>query len=265
MALSDGAKEAGATAVTSWRIALAERLAGVLRRDPDLIDTAIEVGLVDRKWLEEPGHHPVSTTPTLDKVQRFLERSVERRPSALGALGLNAIQVLSQGSEKRTDGVPVAQSIVFTDLEGFTGYTATHGDEAATQLLTEHHRTVGPIVRGRGGRIVKRLGDGLMLAFPAPEAAVLAALELVPTAPEPLRLRAGVHCGEAIETMGDVIGHVVNVAARVAQSAKGGEVLVTQDVRDAAGELSGVTFSRPRKRAFKGVGEPVAVCRAAVG
>ena len=82
--------------------------------------------------------------------------------------------------------------IVFTDLEGFTPFTAAHGDAAAQELVAEHHRTVGPIVRSRGGRIVKRLGDGLMLSFPSPESAVLGALELVDDPPAPLRLRAGV-------------------------------------------------------------------------
>ena len=87
-------------------------------------------------------------------------------------------------------------------------------------------------------------------------------LELLPTAPESLRLRAGVHCGEVVATRDDVIGHVVNVAARVADSAKGNEVLVTSDVYAAVGDLRGVSFSRLRKRSFKGVDEAIAVCRA---
>ena len=238
-------------------------MARVMQRDPELMDTAVEVGIVDRKWLAEPGRHPLSTATTLDMVQRFLERSVEQKPSVLAALGLNAIQTLSWSSEAKADeGVTTDLAIVFTDLEGFTKFTASAGDEAATALLTDLHKRVGPIVRSRGGRIVKRLGDGLMLSFPSSEAAVLAALELLPAAPEDLRLRAGVHCGEVMTTRDDVIGHVVNVAARVAESAKGDEVLVTTTVRDAAKELPEVEFTRARRRNFKGVGEPVAVCRA---
>jgi adenylate cyclase len=76
-----------------------------------------------------------------------------------------------------------------------------------------------------------------------------------------LRLRAGLHFGEVITTRDDIIGHVVNVAARVAESAKGGQVIATVEVRDAIGELPGVTFTRPRRRSFKGVDEPIAVCR----
>ena len=263
MSLADDAHEAGASTVASWRIALAERMAKMMQRDPELIDTAIEVGVVDRKWLEEPGRHPLSTTTTLEIVHRFLERSVERKPSALAAIGLNAIQMLSWNSESNTESGAVSESaIVFTDLSGFTRYTAESGDEAATAMLTEHHRIVGPVIRSRGGRVVKRLGDGLLLAFPSPEAAVYASLELLPTAPDSLRLRAGVHCGEVVTTRDDVIGHVVNVAARVADSAKGNEVLVTGDIRTSVGDLRGVTFSRLRNRSFKGLDEAISVCRA---
>lgn len=263
MPLADDAREAGSSTLTSLRVALAERVARMLKTDPGLADTAVEVGIIDRKWLEEPGRHPLSTTATLDVVQRFLERSVERKPSALATIGLNAIQMLSWNSETKSDeGAPVDLAVVFTDLEGFTRYTARAGDESASALLTEHHRRAGPVVRSRGGRIVKRLGDGLMLTFPSSDAAVLASLELLDTAPEPLRLRAGVHCGEVVVTRDDVIGHVVNVAARVAEAAKGGEVLVSEPVRLAGDDLRGVAFSRLRKRVFKGVGEPVAVCKA---
>lgn len=262
MPLADDARDAGSSTVSSWRVAFAERMARMLKVDPGLADTAIEVGIVDRKWLEEPGRHPLSTSTTLDVVQRFLERSVERKPSALAAIGLNAIQMLSWNSETKSDeGAPADLAVVFTDLEGFTKYTASAGDEAASALLAEHHRSAGPVVRSHGGRVVKRLGDGLMVTFPSAEGAVLASLELLATAPQPLRLRAGVHCGEVVVVRDDVIGHVVNVAARVAEAAKGGEVLVTGPVRATTDGLGGVSFSRLRKRGFKGVGEPVAVCK----
>jgi adenylate cyclase len=261
MAGLDEARSKGASAVGAMRVGLAERAAELLRRDPDLSDTAIEVGLVDRAWLEEPGHHPVRTAPALDVVQRFLERSVERRPSALGSIGLNALQLLAhdQPFSERV-GTPSPVAIVFTDLEGFTRYTARHGDEAALALLAEHHRVIGPVVRSRGGKVVKRLGDGLMLSFPSAEAAVFSALELVDVHPAQLRLRAGVHCGEAVVTQDDLIGHDVNVTARVAASASGGQVLATVTVRDAVGELRGVSFGRARRRSFKGVGETISVC-----
>jgi adenylate cyclase len=260
MAGLDEARSKGASAVGAVRVSLAERAADLLRRDPELRDTAVEVGLVDRAWLEEPGRHPVRTAPALDVVQRFLERSVERRPSALGAIGLNALQLLAYDHPAADgDPAPTPVAVVFTDLEGFTRYTSRHGDEAARQLLAEHHKVVGPVVRSRGGKVVKRLGDGLMLTFPSAEAAVHAALELVEV-PCALRLRAGVHAGEAVVTADDLIGHDVNVAARVAAAATGGQVLATVAVREQAGELRGIAFGRARRKTFKGVGEQVSVC-----
>ncbi|MFZ6005118.1 MAG: adenylate/guanylate cyclase domain-containing protein [Actinomycetota bacterium] len=261
MAALEDARAKGASAVDAVRISLAERAAELLRRDPGLTDTAVEVGLVDRAWLEQPGRHPMRSAPALDVVQRFLERSVERRPSVMGSIGLNALQLLAH-EQTQGDGEATATpvTIVFTDLEGFTRYTSRSGDEAALALLAEHHRAIGPIVRGRGGKVVKRIGDGLMLAFPATEAAVMAALELVEVPPSPLRLRAGVHTGEAVMTTDDLIGHDVNVAARVAASARGGQVLATTAVREAVGELRGVEFGRARRKAFKGVDEAVSVC-----
>lgn len=264
MSLTGDAREAGASAIGALRAGLAERLVALLRRQPDLIDTAVEVGLVEKEFLDDPAAHPMRTATPVEVVHRFLERAAERKPSIVASLGLNVIEWLTQPWERRDtgDAVPAALAVVFTDLEGFTHFTATVGDEEAAALLAAHHRAVGPLVRSRGGRIVKRLGDGLMLTFPEPEAAVRAALELRNAAPEPLRLRAGVNCGEAIVTRDDVIGHLVNVAARVTETAKGGEVLVTESVRDQVGDMPGIEFSRLRRRAFKGVGETVRVCRA---
>ena len=155
----------------------------------------------------------------------------------MAAMGLSAIQLLSANGEDDDEsgtGQTVRLTVAFTDLEGFTRFTERNGDDAASQLVADHHRTVGPIVRSRGGRIVKRIGDGLLLTFPEPEAGVLACLELVDTPPPPLRLRAGLHVGDVVMTRDDVVGHVVNVAARVAESAKGGEVIVTGDVQAVA-------------------------------
>jgi adenylate cyclase len=260
---SDSAKKAGRRALRGLKGSLAQRIAGVLQRDPALLSEMVELGLVRREWLEDPASEAMSTARPMEVAERWLERSVEQRPSLLSKLGLSAIQQLSSSTDGAgEDGMPTRLAVAFTDIEGFTAYTAREGDEAASQLLAVHYREVGPVVRSRGGHITKRLGDGLLLTFPSAEAAVLACLELVELEPEPLRLRAGIHLGEVVLSGDDVIGHVVNVAARVAESAEGAEVLVTADVRDEAGELRGVTFSRARSRSYKGVGEKVLVCRA---
>ncbi|MFP5320594.1 MAG: adenylate/guanylate cyclase domain-containing protein [Acidimicrobiia bacterium] len=257
----EGARARGEGAVDALRRRVSERAAALINDHPEFARGAAEVGLVDRAWLEDPTR-PVRTATSLDVVQRFLERSVEQEPSLIAHLGLNAIQLLSVDTEPAgADGAHHVGTIVFTDLEGFTSFTAREGDVAARALLEQHHRAVGPVIRSRGGRIVKKIGDGLLVSFAAPEAAVLAALEIDETNDTGLRLRAGLHHGEVVQLGDDLIGHDVNLAARVADSAKGGEILATTEVRSALGSMPrGVVFGRARRRTFKGVDGSVSVC-----
>lgn len=260
MAPVERAREVGEQTLASLRRGVSERLADVIRSDPEWAAQAAEVGLIDRAWLEHPAENPFRTAPPGEMIQRFLERTTERRPSILATVGLSALQGLSlvRATEPGDDRAHQAVTVMFTDLEGFTRFTAEQGDDVAAALIAEHQRLLGPVVRSRGGRIVKRLGDGLMLTFPAPEAALLAALELVELVEEPLRLRAGLHLGEALVTHDDVLGHVVNVAARITEHAKGGAVLASVDVRDAVGSMAGVSFGRARRVRLKGV-EPMSL------
>jgi adenylate cyclase len=154
-------------------------------------------------------------------------------------------------------GAIVDLAILFTDLEGYTAYTAHHGDLAAAQAIQIHVLAAGGVLRRRGGRIVKQIGDGLMIVFLDPAAAVLAGVELVPTSPAGLRLRAGIHWGRALVTGSDVLGHAVNVAARVAACADGGEVLVSADTAACCGEVDGVRFGIPRRYALRGIDAPI--------
>lgn len=260
MAPVERAKVAGEAALASLRRGVSERLADLIRSDPDWAAQAADVGLVDRAWLEHPADNPFRTAPPWEMVQRFLERTSERHPSTLASVGLSALQGLSLRSETEEDAPSQPVTVMFTDLEGFTRFTAREGDDVAAHLIAEHQRLMGPVVRSRGGRIVKRMGDGLMLTFPAPEAALLAALELVELIDEPLRLRAGLHLGEAVVTRDDVLGHVVNVAARITEAAKGSEVLASVDVRTAVAPMAGVAFGRARRVRLKGV-EPMSLVR----
>jgi adenylate cyclase len=262
-------KATGRAAVHSFRRGALKTVIEMLRdRDPDALASLTDSGLLSRDFVDDPdGGGPLRTAPTLEVVERMLERSIERKPSLIAGLGLSTIQLMANKGEEEEGaaGTTSRLTIAFTDLEGFTRFTERRGDEEASQLLGDHHRTVGPIVRSRGGKIVKRIGDGLLLTFPEPVAGVLACLELVATPPAPLRLRAGIHVGDVVVTRDDVVGHVVNVAARVAESAKGGEVVVTGDVvAEAAADLPHVAFSRPRRKSFKGLAESVPVSKVTV-
>jgi class 3 adenylate cyclase len=239
-------------------------LVSALQGDPEVLARAVELGLVRQEWLDDPTGQHVSDAKATDVLERMLERRVEQHPSTLAELGLTALQLLASGRDGQGDeGSPQVLTVVFSDLEDFTAYTANEGDQAASRLLVEHQRAIGPIVRSRGGRIVKHLGDGVLLTFPSCEAAVLAGLELVDAHREPLRLRVGLHVGEVLVTrQQDLVGHVVNVAARVTDLAQGGEMLTTADVRDAVAGLPGVTFEDRGPVQLKGIDSPVAVCEA---
>jgi adenylate cyclase len=258
------ARRRGVEVVGRLRRSAASLLADALRRDPVRLDRAVELGIVRREWLDRPADEPISTATPIEVLERWLERTVEQKPSTVAALGLSTVQVLASNSEERArDGVPDTLTVVFTDLEGFSAYTANVGDEQSCHLLNEHRRVVGPIVRSRGGRLVKQLGDGLLLTFPSPEAALFAGFELLDAAPEPLRLRVGMHAGDVLVLPDrDVVGHVVNIAARVTEAARGGELLTTEAVRDAVRPLDGVVFGRLRTHALRNVAEPVRVCSA---
>lgn len=244
----------------SLRRRLTERAAGLISEHPEFAAGAAEVGLIDRAWLDDPSNKPIRTASSLDVVERFLEKSIEQEPSLIAQLGLNAIQLLTLDEGDRAEGATQVTTIVFTDFEGFTRFTSREGDEAARALLERHHRAVGPVIRSRGGRLVKKIGDGLLLSFPAPEAAVFASLDIADVNRETLRLRIGLHHGETVQLGNDLIGHAVNLAARVTDSAKGGEVMATTALRSEVGDLPGVTFGRARRRRFKGLDGSVLVC-----
>ena len=263
------AREAGAATFAALRRATARKAAELIRSDSDEAATALEIELVDEEWLREPGERPISSSAPGDILRRFVERTVERHPSKLSSLGLTAIQLLSSDGDAGVGGTGAGKrpakplTVVFTDLEGFTAYTDAHGDAAALALIGEHHQRAAPTVRRWKGRIVKPLGDGLLCTFPKPALGVRAALDLQASAPDPLRLRAGVHMGEAVVTKSDVVGHVVNVAARVCEAAKGGQVLATAEVVEvasSAGELPEVRLGRMKSRRMKGVKTPVRLC-----
>ena len=261
------ARETGAATVAALRRATAGKVAALIRSDPENAAAALEIGLVDEAWLTA-SENPISSSTPTSILRRFLERTVKTRPSLLSSLGLTAVQLLSSGSD---DGDSVANvpgkpmTIVFTDLEGFTAYTDANGDAAALAVIDAHLGLARPVVRRWHGQILKHLGDGLLCTFPDPTAGVRGALDLLATAPAPLRLRAGVHTGDAVARRGDVVGHVVNLAARVCEAADGGQVLVSEDVRDAAGELDGVRFGRTKARRMKGVKDRVRLCAASPG
>jgi class 3 adenylate cyclase len=146
-------------------------------------------------------------------------------------------------------------TVLFTDIEGFTAHAAAGGDRTAMRLLRAHDAAVLPPVRRHMGRVLKRLGDGMMVLFPSPWDALAAALAMQRAAR--VKLRIGIHTGPVRTRAGDLIGHAVNVASRVTDRARGGEILVSASVREGASGLA-VRFRRARPLAVAGAA-PVAL------
>lgn len=146
-------------------------------------------------------------------------------------------------------------AMCFLDITGYTRLTQEHGDAAAAQLADQLGRLVQRSAVKHGGKPVKWLGDGVMLFFPKPGPGVAAALEMamgVADAGLP-PAHVGLHAGPVIFQEGDYYGQTVNIAARIADYARPGEVLVSQEVVDASGE-SDVAFREIGPVELKGVG-----------
>jgi adenylate cyclase len=150
----------------------------------------------------------------------------------------------------------IPPAVCFLDITGYTRLTEERGDDAAADLAARLADMVQRTSQLHGGKPVKWLGDGVMFYYPDPGSAVLAALEMVEGVvarglPSP---HVGLHAGPVVFQQGDYFGRTVNIAARVSDYARPGEVLVTQEVVDASA-ASGVSFTEIGPVELKGVPE----------
>ena len=214
----------------------------------------------------------LSTTGTQvpQRIGRLMSEVEPERPSAVRELGLGALQAWQALSEAQGRGRgKVDVAILFTDIVGFSSWALDAGDEAALELLRQVAAAEDAAISAHGGSLVKRLGDGAMAVFRAPEEAVHAALQAqgelgqIEVNGHTPQLRAGVHLGRPRRVGTDYLGVDVNIAARVGEAAKGGEVLVSEPVRQA---LDPGTFKFGRNRRLSATGAPskLSVCHVAL-
>jgi adenylate cyclase len=145
-------------------------------------------------------------------------------------------------------------AVCFLDITGYTRLTEERGDAAAADLAARLAGLVRRSAQEHGGTPVKWLGDGVMFFFRAPGAAVLAALDMVEVVGRQglPPAHVGIHAGPVVFQEGDYFGRTVNLAARIAEYARPGEVLVSQAVVDAA-DRGPVTFTEIGPVELKGV------------
>jgi adenylate cyclase len=205
---------------------------------------------------------PLSTAGVrpVEVVARGVSALGAERESALQELGMAGLQLwqsLSEATGRGRGDQPLA--LMFTDLVGFSSWALTAGDVAALELLREVGTVVEAAVVSHEGRIVKRLGDGLMATFLDVQHAVDAALasqaglESVEVDGYQPKMRAGIHWGRPRHMGGDYLGVDVNIAARVGDAAKAGEVVVS-DI--ALAQLDLQRFEVGRAKRLRAEGAP---------
>jgi class 3 adenylate cyclase len=152
-------------------------------------------------------------------------------------------------------------TILFSDIEGSSALNEQLGDVRWLELLRAHQRLVRDQVRACGGFEVKAQGDGFMIAFPSARRAIECARAIqAATARDPanrssapIRVRMGLHTGEAIREESDFYGKNVVVAARIADQAKGGEILASSVVKQLTESAGDVGFEDAREVELAGL------------
>ncbi len=224
----------------------------------EVLGTAREMGarwIVDRALrdrLDAQGLTGVDVTTSIDEMVSALE---EERPD--------------MRAHAAPDGTV---AILFSDIEDSTVLTEKLGDEQWLGVLREHNAIFREQISRHEGYEVKSQGDGFMLAFPDPCEALTCAIEVQRAfaererdgSGESLRVRMGLHTGEVISEEGDYFGKNVILAARIAAQAIGGEILVSEEMREAAsvGNGDGLRFDDGRELELKGLAGSHRVFRA---
>jgi class 3 adenylate cyclase len=152
------------------------------------------------------------------------------------------------------------QTFLFMDLVGFTALTAERGDGDAADVALRFYRRVRALLARHDAEEIKTIGDAMMLRCEDPRTGVELGVRLsedICGSPDLPPVRVGVHTGSAVPREGDWYGNAVNVAARLCSVAGGGEVLISEEVRSAAGRLDGLDLTDRRLHWLKNVPEPV--------
>ncbi len=213
------------------------RLREVRAERDELRDRATSVTVEERPRAVQAAGAAVRTA--MDTVARLRQQGVR------GMLVSSIEDLTAWALEDRSEIVRVADedgnvTILFSDIEGSTALNEELGDETWLTVLRAHDKVLCAAFDQHRGHVVKTAGDGYMVVFSTPALGIAAAMDVqralererVPRAlrQHPVRVRIGLHTGRAVERDGDWFGRNVAMAARVANSAAGGEVLVSTEL-----------------------------------
>jgi adenylate cyclase len=222
------------------------------RREADELKRRVD----PRSWLLPAGREAVKTVwQTANLV----------RKEGLGAAVRNSIEDLADWAEvERPDLARVTAdgkvAILFTDIEESTALNERVGDRVWVKLIGEHDKLVRKLVKERSGHVVKSQGDGFMIAFAQAEQAVRCGIDIQHALQKDsqhkrhngIRVRIGIHLGRSVRRGDDLFGRNVAMAARVAGQAGGGEILVSETVRNAIADCDDISCDDGREAELKG-------------
>jgi class 3 adenylate cyclase len=239
------AVEGGALVVLWTLLVRSRREAAELRQRADA-----------RNWLLSGSREAVKTVWQTASIMR---------KEGFGAAVRSSIEDLADWAEvERPDLARVTPDgrvvILFSDIEESTALNERIGDRAWVKLISSHDKLVQGLVKQRSGHVVKSQGDGFMIAFARAEQAVRCGIDVQNaleqdakrTRHEEIRVRIGIHMGRSVRRGDDLFGRNVAMAARVAAQAVGGQILVSQPVRDALGDCDDIWFDEGRDVELKG-------------
>jgi adenylate cyclase len=228
---------------------IVETETGLWRTDVEL--PLLEAGMSAPEMLETQAEFGSRVTPLMEQALLSIYRGQQEHSWSKSAVEDVEGALERAGLLSRLHHPP---AMCFLDITGFTRLTEERGDEAAANLAGRLATLVRRSSQERSGQPVKWLGDGVMFYFPDPGQGVLAALDMVKgVGTEALPpAHVGLHAGPVVFQEGDYFGRTVNIAERIAEYARPGEVLVSQEVVDEA-EGAPVAFTEIGPVELKGV------------
>ena len=246
--------------IERWLRVYADSLRRIAETEADwyrteVVEPFFEAGLTEAEMLEAQGEFGSQMAPLTEQALLAIYRGQQEDVWTRSAVESVEGALERAGLYQRMHRPP---AVSFLDLSGFTRLTEEEGDEVAAALAASLRSLVRQSSREHAGESVKWLGDGVMLFFPDPGNGVLASLDMVERAEDEglPPARAGIHAGPVVFQEGDYFGRTVNVAARIADYARPGEVLVTQEVVEASSQ-SPLSFTEVGPVTLKGViGKP---------
>ena len=150
---------------------------------------------------------------------------------------------------------------MFVDVANFTSFTADNGDEAALKMLSSLNELILAAIKPAKGECVKKLGDGFLLAFPSASQAVRGAIAIRAATKRKkieVTLRIAVHAGEPLVEQDDLLGHDVNLTARLLDHCDPGAIVVSGAAKELAEKrLRKVSFRDQRVIKIRGLSTPV--------